>query len=57
VFLVGWEQRFIMQELPFIDPIPFRLAGYFANCLMQIGGRRLNQLAKVSVVRAPVDLE
>ena len=32
VYIVRGERRFILQEVPPIDPIPIRPAGFFANC-------------------------
>jgi len=57
VYIVRGEHRFILQEVPFIDPIPIRPAGYFANCYSKEEAREQNQLAKASVIRAPADLE
>jgi hypothetical protein len=39
------------------DPIAFRPAGYFANCHSEEEIWEENQLAKVSVIRPPADLE
>src|ERR1022692_2326729 len=57
VYIVRGERRFILQEVPPIDPIPIRPAGYFANCYTKEELREQNRLAKASVVRAPADLE
>ncbi len=57
VYIVRGQHRFILQEVPPIDPIPIRPAGYFANCYSKEEEREQNRLAKVSVVRAPADLE
>jgi hypothetical protein len=51
------EHRFILQEVPPIDPIPVRPPGYFANCYSKEEIRDQNRLAKASVIRAPADLE
>ena len=57
VYIVRGEHRFLLQEVPPIDPIPIRPAGYFANCYSKEEAREQNRLAKASVVRAPADLE
>jgi hypothetical protein len=57
VYIVRGQHRFILQEVPPIDPIPIRPAGYFANCYSKEEVREQNRLAKASVVRAPADLE
>jgi hypothetical protein len=57
VYIVRGEQRFILQQVPPIDPIPIRPAGYFANCYSKEEIQEQNRLAKASVVRAPADLE
>jgi len=57
VYIVRGQHRFILQEVPTIDPIPIRPAGYFANCYNKEDVQEQNQLAKASVVRAPDDLE
>src|SRR5580693_610263 len=57
VYIVRGEHRFILQEVPPIDPIPIRPPGYFANCYSNEEIREQNQLAKASVIRAPADLE
>ena len=57
VCIVRGERRFSLQEIPPIDPIPIRPAGYFAHCYSKEEIQELNQLAKASVIRAPADLE
>jgi hypothetical protein len=57
VYIVRGEHRFILQEVPPIDPIPIRPAGYFAHCYTKEDIKDQNRLAKASVVRAPTDLE
>lgn len=57
VYIMSGERRFILQEIPPIDPIPIRPAGYFANSYSKEDAQELNRLAKASVVRPPVDLE
>ena len=56
VFMRG-QARFILQEVPAIEPIPFRPAGYFANCYNKAENQQENRLAKASLVHAPKDLE
>ena len=57
VYIVRGEQRFTLQFVPPMDPIPIRPPGYFANCYSKDEVREQNRLAKASVVRAPADLE
>jgi hypothetical protein len=57
VYIVRGEHRFILQEVPHLDPIPIRPAGYFANCYTKEEIQEQNRLAKASVIRAPADLE
>jgi hypothetical protein len=57
VYILRGEHRFILQQVPPIDPIPIRPAGYFANCYSREEIQEQNRLAKASVVRAPADLE
>ena len=57
VYIVRGEHRFILQEVPPIDPIPIRPPGYFASCYSKAEIEEENLLAKASVVRAPDDLE
>jgi hypothetical protein len=54
---VRGEHRFLLQEVPPIDPIPIRPAGYFANCYSKEEIQEQNRLAKASVIRAPRNLE
>jgi hypothetical protein len=56
VYIRG-QQRFILQEVPPIDPIPIRPPGYFANSYSNAEIGEENRLAKASVIRAPKDLE
>jgi hypothetical protein len=46
-----------LQEVPPINPIPVRPAGYFVNCYSKEEVQEQNRLAKASAVRAPADLE
>lgn len=57
VFIVQGQRRFILQEVPPIDPIPMRPPGYFADCYTPEDIKEMNELAKSSVVRPPKDLE
>ena len=57
VYILRGQRRFVLQEVPPIDPIPIRPAGYFANCCSTVEIQEENRLAKASVIRAPRDLE
>jgi hypothetical protein len=57
VYIVKGHRRFVLQEVPEIDPIPMRPAGYFANAYNNAEIQEENRLAKASVIRAPKDLE
>ncbi len=57
VYIIKGRQRFILQEVPEIDPIPMRPAGYFTKAYNQAEIQEDNRLAKASVVRPPKDLE
>jgi hypothetical protein len=57
VYIVTRQRRFVLQEVPEIEPIPIRPAGYFANAYSPAEIREENRLAKASVVRAPRNLE
>jgi hypothetical protein len=57
VYIVRGRQRFILQEVPEIEPIPMRPPGFFANVYTPAEIQEDNLLAKASVVRAPKDLE
>lgn len=57
VYILRGAHRFLLQEVPPIDPIPIRPAGYFANCYSKEEVQEQNRLAKASAVRAPADLE
>ena len=57
VYITRGDHRFILQEVPPIDPIPIRPPGYFAHCYSKAEIQEENRLAKVSVVAAPGDLE
>lgn len=57
VFIVTGRRRFVLQEVPEIEPVPVRPAGYFANAYSRAEIQEDNRLAKASVIRAPKDLE
>ncbi|HZF01746.1 MAG TPA: hypothetical protein VE344_07610 [Methylomirabilota bacterium] len=57
VYIVRGHRRFVLQEVPEIEPIPVRPAGYFANAYSKAEIQEENRLAKSSVIRAPKDLE
>ena len=57
VYIVKGRQRFILQEVPDIEPIPTRPPNYFANAYSRAEIQEDNRLAKASVIRAPKDLE
>lgn len=57
VYIVRGEHRFILQQVPPIDPIPIRPPGYFATCYSKAEIEEENRLAKASVVSPPKDLE
>ena len=57
VYIVPGRHRFILQEVPEIEPIPLRPPGYFANCYTNEVIASDNRLSKASVVRAPKGLE
>jgi hypothetical protein len=57
VYIVRGRQRFVLQEVPEIEPVPIRPPNYFANAYSRAEIRKDNRLAKASVIRAPKDLE
>jgi hypothetical protein len=57
VYIVKGHRRFVLQEVPEIDPIPVRPPNYFANAYSKAEIQEENRLAKSSVIRAPKDLE
>jgi len=57
VYIVRGHRRFILQEVPEIEPIPIRPPNYFANAYSQTDIQEDNRLAKASVIRTPKDLE
>lgn len=57
VYIVRGQNRFILQEVPPIDPIPIRPAGYFSSVYSKAEIQEDNRLAKASVLHPPKDLE
>jgi hypothetical protein len=57
VYIVKGHRRFVLQEVPEIEPIPMRPAGFFAGTYTKAEIQEENSLAKASVIRAPKDLE
>jgi|SRR5665213_1188996 len=57
VYIVRGRQRFALQEVPEIEPVPVRPPNYFANAYSRVEIQADNRLAKASVIRAPKDLE
>ncbi len=57
VYIIRGRQRFVLEYVPEIEPIPMRPPGYFANCYSPEEIALDNRLSKASVVRAPKDLE
>jgi hypothetical protein len=57
VYIIRGERRFIVQEVPPIDPIPIRPAGYFDDCYTSGDTEELNALGKDSVLAPPDDLD
>jgi len=57
VYIVKGGRRFVLQEVPEIDPIPIRPRNYFANVYSQAEIEEENRLAKASVIRPPKELE
>jgi hypothetical protein len=57
VYIVRGHDRFILQHLPEMDPIPQRPPNYFAHCYSREEIALDNQMGKHSVIRPPKDLE
>jgi hypothetical protein len=57
IYIVRGHRRFVLQEVPEIEPIPMRPAGFFSNAYSKLEIQEENRLAKSSVIRAPKDLE
>jgi hypothetical protein len=57
VYIVRGRRRFVLQEVPEIEPIPMRPPGFFADAYSLAEIREESQLAKASVIRPAKDLE
>jgi hypothetical protein len=57
VYILKGHRRFVLEEVPEIEPIPMRPPGYFTDCYTKEVIEEDNRLAKASVVSAPRDLE
>lgn len=57
VFITRGREKFMLQIVPEIDPIPMRPPGYFASSYSAEDVKELNELGKHSIVRAPEDFE
>jgi hypothetical protein len=57
VYIVRGQRRFLLQEVPEIDPIPMRPPGFFADVYSPAEIQEDNQLAESSVNGPPQDLE
>jgi len=57
VHIVRGHRRFVLREVPPIEPIPMRPPGYFALLYTNAEIEEENRLAKASVIRSPDDLE
>lgn len=57
VYIVRGQHRFVLQEVPPVEPIPMRPPDYFAHCYTKSEIAESNRFAKASVVQPPKDLE
>jgi hypothetical protein len=57
VYIVAGRRRFVLLQVPEIEPIPMRPAGYFADAYSQAEIQEDNRLTKSSVIRPPKDRE
>src|SRR3954468_5274657 len=57
VYIVKGGRRFVLHEVPEIDPIPVRPPNFFSTAYSPAEIEEENRLAKASVIRAPKDLE
>lgn len=57
VYILRGTQRFVLQYMPEIAPIPQRPPGYFADCYAKEELQLENRLAEASVIEKPGDLE
>ncbi len=46
IYIVRGHRRFVLQEVPEIEPIPIRPAGFFANAYNKAEIQEENRLAK-----------
>jgi hypothetical protein len=57
IYIVKGHRRFVLQEVPEIEPIPIHPPNYFASAYSKAEIQEENRLAKASVIRTPKDLE
>ena len=57
VYIVRGRDRFVLQHVPEMDPIPQRPPNYFAHCYSRKEIALDNDMGKQSVIRPPKDLE
>jgi hypothetical protein len=57
VYIAKGRRRFVLQQIPEIDPIPLRPPGYFAHCYTAEEIQEEHRWATSSVIRPPKDLE
>jgi hypothetical protein len=57
VYIVRGQDRFVLQPVPPIDPIPIRPPGFFSGDYSKAEIQEENRLARASVLRAPRDVE
>ena len=57
VYILRGRNRFVLQAVAEIEPIPLRPAGYFTGCYSKQDAKLENSLARASVVGAPKELE
>src|SRR5882762_901409 len=57
IYITRGQQRFLLQAVPPIDPIPLRPPGYYTQCYTKAENQEAHELARASVTRAPEDLE
>jgi len=57
VYIIRGHQRFLLQHIPEMEPIPVRPPGFFAHCYTPSEIESDNVLSKASVIQAPKDLE
>jgi hypothetical protein len=57
IYIIAGRQRFILQEVPEIEPIPIRPPNYFASLDSKSEIQEQNRLAKASVIKPPRDIE